>query len=234
MRSPEESLSIAGDIARGVPVQGRHRAPSRAYPVAKRLLDIVLASLILVLTGPLILVAAACISCVSPGSPFVRVPRVGLHGRPIMIWKLRTMHVEADRLLAEFLKKDREAEAEWNRSYKLRNDPRIIPWLGKFLRKSSIDELPQFWDVIAGRMSLVGPRPFPDYHLNAFDPEFKAARCSVPPGLTGLWQVECRNEGGLEEQVYWDMEYLARRSFLFDLLIIIRTPMAVLAGKSAY
>jgi lipopolysaccharide/colanic/teichoic acid biosynthesis glycosyltransferase len=210
--------------------------PRRAvlYPVLKRTTDIAIASLMLVLAGPLILGAAALIRLISPGSPFIQVPRIGFEGQPILIHKLRTMHLDAERLLDEYLKSDPAAAEEWSSQYKLKSDPRVIPYVGAFLRKASIDELPQLVDVLAGRMSLVGPRPFPDYHLRAFDASFCELRSSVLPGLTGLWQVECRNAGGLNDQIHLDRKYVEQRSYLFDLVILLRTPFAVLSGRSAY
>lgn len=204
------------------------------YPVMKRSTDVAIASVMLLLAGPIILAAAALIRLVSPGSPFIQVPRIGYEGQPILIYKLRTMHLDAQRLLEEYLKSDPVAAEEWSSQYKLKNDPRVIPYIGGFLRKASIDELPQLVDVLAGRMSLVGPRPFPDYHLQAFDASFCELRSSVLPGLTGLWQVECRNAGGLNDQIHLDRKYVEQRSYLFDLVILLRTPFAVISGRSAY
>ena len=145
------------------------------------------------------------------------------------------MHQDADRLLDDHLKAGCPVAAkQWSTRYKLKDDPRVIPYIGNFLRKSSIDELPQLIDVLAGDRSLVGPRPFPAYHLSAFDPLFCETRSSVIPGLTGLWQIECRNAGDLRDQVYWDSKYVEKKSYLLDLLIIVKTPLVVLSGRSAY
>lgn len=205
-----------------------------AYRYTKRLLDLAVSIAVLFITGPLILLAAAAVKFFSPGPAFIRVPRIGLGGRPISILKIRTMHVDAERLLERHLAEDPEAAREWRRTFKLRADPRVVPYVGTFLRKSSIDELPQFVDVIRGAMSVVGPRPFPEYHLAAFDPAFRAFRLSVPPGLTGLWQIECRNNGNVTDQIYWDTRYIRSRSLWLDLSIILRTPVRVVAGPSAF
>ena len=228
MNSSEFSVGVSGLTV--LPYERR----SRLYGVLKRATDILLGLLILIFTGPLLLIAAGLVTLVTSGSPFIRVPRIGLGGRTILIYKIRTMREGADRLLDEYLKTNSAAAKEWLTRYKLKNDPRIIPYIGNFLRKSSIDELPQLIDVLAGRMSLVGPRPFPSYHLNAFDPSFCEARSSVMPGLTGLWQIECRNEGDLHDQIYWDSKYIEQRSYLLDLSIIIKTPVRVLSGRSAH
>lgn len=205
-----------------------------AYPILKRATDLFLASLILLLTGPLMLLAATVVAVVSRGTPLIKVERVGLGGRPIHIHKLRTMQKDGERLLQKYLDANPGLADEWFGKFKLKNDPRVIPYVGTFLRKSSIDELPQLLDVLVGRISLVGPRPFPEYHMRAFDASFRELRVSVPPGLTGLWQIECRNSGDLQDQVYWDTRYVERRSYMLDLAIIARTPIAVLVGRSAY
>jgi len=180
------------------------------------------------------LLGAAVVAVVTRSVPFIRVQRVGLGGQPIQIYKLRTMHKDAEQMLQRHLAANPGLADQWSSQYKLKNDPRIIPYVGTFLRKSSIDELPQLIDVLAGRMSMVGPRPFPEYHLQAFDASFREVRASVIPGLTGLWQIECRNSGGLRDQIYWDTRYVEERSYVLDLAIIVRTPIAVVTGRSAY
>jgi lipopolysaccharide/colanic/teichoic acid biosynthesis glycosyltransferase len=144
------------------------------------------------------------------------------------------MHPNAEELLSSVLSECPESRAEWTRRFKLKKDPRILPGVGKFLRKTSLDELPQLWSVIKGEMSLVGPRPFPRYHLDEFGPRFRALRSRVKPGLTGLWQVSDRADGDLEVQETLDTYYIRNWSLWLDVYILARTVRAVLFPKGAY
>ena len=125
------------------------------------------------------------------------------------------------------------ARDEWESRYKLREDPRLIPGIGRFFRRFSIDELPQLWSVIVGDMSLVGPRPFPAYHLEKFTPGFQELRQRVRPGITGLWQVTVRSDGGIEEQEGFDTYYIRNSSVWFDFYVLSRTIVAVASGRGA-
>ena len=160
--------------------------------------------------------------------------RMGRAGRPIKVAKIRTMRRDAEQRLEDCLNANPSLRDEWLRSHKLRDDPRLIPGVGRLFRRFSVDELPQLWSVMAGDMSLVGPRPFPDYHLAKFTPAFLELRQRVRPGITGLWQVTVRSNGGLEDQEAYDSYYIRNWSIWFDFYILARTVMAVATGRGAY
>ena len=202
--------------------------------VIKRVLDYVLGIPLAVFSVPLIGILALWIKWVDPGPAFYTQEREGHRGRPIKVWKLRTMYPDAEARLERYLAENPEARAEWERYFKLKNDPRVLPGVGRFLRRTSLDELPQLWNVLKGEMSLVGPRPFPDYHLEKFSSEFRALRRSVLPGMTGLWQVSARSEGDLEVQEALDTYYIRNWSIWLDLYILARTALAVIAKRGAY
>jgi Undecaprenyl-phosphate galactose phosphotransferase WbaP len=183
---------------------------------------------------PLIWVLALWVRLVSPGSPFFTQTREGFGGKPINILKLRTMYPDAEQRLERHLSENPEAKVEWERSYKLKRDPRILPGVGYFLRKTSLDELPQLFNVVRGEMSLVGPRPFPVYHLERFSQEFRELRHSVLPGITGFWQVLARSDSDLKLQEELDTYYIRNWSPWLDIYLLFRTVMAVLGSKGAY
>ena len=201
---------------------------------AKRALDVVASALGLVVAGPILVLAALAVRLASAGRPIFEQERSGLGGRSFSVLKVRTMYVDAERRLEEHLREHPELEQEWRQRFKLRDDPRLIPVIGRFLRRFSIDELPQLWNVLRGEMSLVGPRPFPDYHLRAFAPEFLRLRQRMRPGITGLWQVMVRSAGTIDEQQFFDTYYLRNWSVWLDLYILGRTVRAVLRGDGAY
>jgi Undecaprenyl-phosphate galactose phosphotransferase WbaP len=200
----------------------------------KRGLDMVLASLALLVAAPFFAVAALWIKRVSSGPAFYVQERDGEGGRPIRILKLRTMFPAAEQMLHRHLAQDPDAAREWARFCKLKHDPRILPGIGFFLRKTSLDELPQLWNVLKGEMSLVGPRPFPAYHNRRFAPEFRTLRTQVTPGLTGLWQISARSNGDLDVQAQLDSYYIKNWSIWLDLYILTRTARAVLFPNGAY
>jgi lipopolysaccharide/colanic/teichoic acid biosynthesis glycosyltransferase len=207
---------------------------SRSYARLKRAMDIAIAASALVLVGPLLILCCLAVKIVSPGPALVRIKRVGIHGRPFHMLKVRTMAVNSEEWLKAYLQSCPEAAAEWARGFKLKKDPRIIPGVGSFLRRTSIDELPQLLNVLKGSMTIVGPRPFPDYHLASFTPEFRELRQSVVPGVTGLWQVMRGSASNLPEQERFDRLYIRKRSLAFDLYVLARTFGAVRKGIGSY
>lgn len=194
----------------------------------RRLFDLAVALPAAVFALPLIGIAALILRVIDPGPVFFRQAREGLNGRTIQVLKLRTMYRDADARLENMLASDPEIRAQWLKHFKLKNDPRILPGIGPFLRVSSFDELPQLLNVIRGDMSIVGPRPFPLYHLKAMDAAFRQKRCTVTPGLTGLWQVSERSNADVVLQQQLDGFYIDNRSFWFDLYIIMRTVSALI------
>ena len=200
----------------------------------KRTLDVVLGSILLGFAFPLIVLGGLLVTLSSRGPIFFGQEREGLGGRPIKVWKLRTMYRDAEQRLEEFLASNPESRREWGEHFKLTHDPRIIPGVGVFLRRFSLDELPQILSVISGKMSFVGPRPFPRYHLQQLPPEFCELRRRVRPGLTGLWQVMARSNSTLAQQKMYDTYYIRNWSLWLDFYILSRTAFAVLVGRGAY
>lgn len=199
---------------------------SRGGDIAKSVFDRAFALVALVFLAPMILVISVVI-LVEDGRPvFFRHRRIGRDGKPFDCLKFRTMCKNADQQLANLLASDPAARAEWEATQKLANDPRIT-CAGAFFRKTSFDEIPQFWNVLRGEMSVVGPRPIIAAEASHYGSKFDAYK-SVKPGVTGLWQVSGRSTTTYEERVALDCDYIKRRSFWMDIKIIIRTVKVVL------
>jgi lipopolysaccharide/colanic/teichoic acid biosynthesis glycosyltransferase len=204
-----------------------------AFWVAKRAIDIVGASVGLVLLFPLFLLLAILIRLESPGPVFFRQVRVGHRGRRFWFMKFRTMVADAEQRLAHL---EGQNESSCGVLFKIRHDPRVTPF-GKFLRRSSLDELPQLFHVLRGEMSLVGPRPLQvrdSALLEQHDAAAFAKRQSVPPGLSGAWQVGGRSNTDGFGMLKLDLEYIEKQSLALDLWIILKTLLVVLQGRGAY
>ena len=200
----------------------------------KRTMDVVIGVPLLVLVLPTILLLSLLIVSISPGSPIFRQRREGADGRVFEMFKLRSMYPDAERRLSDTLASNPEIREEWLSRFKLRDDPRTLPWIGRFLRRSSLDELPQLLNVVRGEMSIVGPRPFPDYHLEHYHPDFLALRRSVKPGITGHWQVEIRNDGDINIQEQYDTYYIRNWSLWLDFYLLFKTVYVVLVGRGTH
>lgn len=196
--------------------------------LAKRLLDVLGSAILLVLLAPLLLVTASLIAATSPGPIFFRQERIGLNKRRFHIWKFRTMVTNAESLMSR-LETQNEVSGP---VFKIKNDPRITR-VGKWLRRTSIDELPQLFNVLRGEMSLVGPRPLPVRDFEGFSEDWQRRRFSVRPGITCLWQVQGRSSIGFERWMELDLEYLDRWSLWLDLKILAMTIPAVIRGSGA-
>lgn len=159
--------------------------------------------------------------------------RVGRYGKTIKVLKFRSMYKDADVRLKEILARDNEAKKEWETYYKLKNDPRITT-IGKFLRKTSLDELPQIFNVIKGDMSFVGPRPVIQDEIDKYYKELASYYYMVRPGITGLWQISGRNDVDYDTRVAKDSWYVLNWSVWLDIVILFKTPGAVLQKKGAY
>ncbi|WP_420488753.1 sugar transferase [Paenibacillus caui] len=200
-----------------------------AYLIMKRILDILLSLFGLLVTLPVFLVVALLIKLEDPkGKVFFRQTRIGKDERPFEMYKFRSMVANAEDLKKELLAFNEVSGA----MFKMKNDPRITR-IGKFLRKTSIDELPQLWNVLIGNMSLVGPRPpLPDEVAQYT--EYHKQRLTVTPGCTGFWQVSARNSVGFDEMVQLDLAYIQHRSIMLDLKLILLTGLRMFYSKDAY
>jgi lipopolysaccharide/colanic/teichoic acid biosynthesis glycosyltransferase len=218
-----------GGLAAPLPASG---LGARLRPIAKRAMDIAGAAALLLATAPVFLILALLVR-LDGGRVFYAHERIGRGGQAFGCLKFRSMVVDADRRLAALLERDPAARAEWDSTRKLKNDPRVT-MVGRFLRASSLDELPQLINVLKGEMSLVGPRPVQAAELAAFYGAAAQHYLSVRPGLTGPWQISGRNDTSYAQRVALDVAYVTQPSLLTDIRILLRTPIAVLARRGAY
>jgi len=200
--------------------------------LTKRTFDFALAVFGGALILPCIAIVALVVKCSSRGPVFYGHGRIGKGGRRFRAWKFRTMVENADKMLERCLRADPKLQAEWAATHKLRNDPRVTK-VGLFLRRTSLDELPQIWNVIRGEMSLVGPRPVVRHEIPKYGEEFDLYQ-QVKPGITGLWQVSGRSEVGYDQRVALDVHYVRNWSVWLDVYILSKTAGAVLRKRGAY
>ena len=190
----------------------------------------------ILITLPIMIPIAIAIKLTDKGSILYKQKRPGLNGTLFNLYKFRTMHPNSDKILQKYLNENPKAKEEWKKYRKLRTyDPRVTP-IGKFLRKTSLDELPQFFNILKGDMSVVGPRPYIESEFDEYNipKDIREKLLSVKPGITGLWQVNHRNEATFEERIKQDLEYIDNQSFLLDLKIIFKTIKVMFTGKGAY
>jgi lipopolysaccharide/colanic/teichoic acid biosynthesis glycosyltransferase len=209
-----------------------------ARDAAKRALDIAGSTAFLIAFSPVFLFVSALVKLTSKGPVFFRQQRVGEAGRPFMMLKFRTMHVNADdrihqQYVEHFIQPIETSESAKNVVFKIVNDPRVTP-IGHFLRRSSLDELPQFWNVLKGQMSLVGPRPPLQYEVARYKRWHRRRVMEARPGITGLWQVTGRSRTTFDEMVRLDLRYARTYSVWTDLKILLATPRAVISGRGAH
>jgi Undecaprenyl-phosphate galactose phosphotransferase WbaP len=200
--------------------------------LGKRAIDLAIVIALMPLWVPLVYGLALLVRLGSKGKAFYSQKRIGLHAKTFACWKLRSMVENADEVLQQHLAEDPELMAEWQRDQKLKNDPRVT-WIGKILRKTSLDELPQLFNVLYGEMSLVGPRPITLPEVERYGEVWNLYKI-VTPGITGLWQVNGRNNTTYEERLGYDDYYVRNWSLWFDLYIMICTVKVVFLREGAY
>jgi Undecaprenyl-phosphate galactose phosphotransferase WbaP len=223
-----EARSVSGLLA----LEVQRHLLRREAQWTKRLLDILGAVLGGLALMPLLLVVALLVAIDSRGPVLFRQPRIGRDGQAFAVWKFRSMRLDAEVLLESYLASNPELRLEWERDQKLRHDPRVTR-LGTWLRRSSIDELPQLWNVLVGEMSLVGPRPIVSGEVERYGQWFELYK-RVSPGMAGLWQVSGRNSLTYDERVQLDVSYIRNWSVWLDLVILAKLPVAIFSSRGAY
>ena len=205
----------------------KSRSPESGYRRRwKRVIDLAFGVPLFIAAAPIIALAVVGVGLTSGWPAFYRTRRVGTNGREFTMWKLRSMVKDADKVLESWRTSNPELAAEYDANFKLKNDPRVTP-LGRILRRTSIDELPQFWNVLRGEMSLVGPRPYYDWEL-ALHPGTAEAITKVRPGVTGPWQVAGRNSLSPAERMFLDRTYVNTCRFSGDLELLLKTVVTLL------
>jgi len=206
---------------------------ARDADIAKRAFDIIFSYTVLVFGFPLFLILGLIVKLSSKGPVLFKQVRIGEKKKPFVFYKFRTMYMNNNHdLHKEYVKELITSNKKAGNAYKIEKDPRVTP-IGRFLRRTSLDELPQFFNVLKGDMSVIGPRPPIPYELRYYK-DWHFQRLETKPGITGLWQVSGRTLLPFDEMVRLDIEYSKKRSFALDLYILIKTIPAIIAGKGAY
>ena len=209
-----------------------HNLLNSTQKLSKRIMEMTLMLLNTPFLIALFAVVALLIKISSPGPVFYKHKRIGLDGKEIWIWKFRTMAYNAETVLKQRLKKDPALQIEWEKNFKLKDDPRVTD-IGRFLRRTSLDEIPQIWNVLKGEMSLIGPRPIVTEEIALYGDEFEIYK-QVLPGITGLWQISGRNDLPYHDRVKLDVYYIQNWSIWLDIHILLHTILATLQARGAY
>lgn len=213
------------EVLKAISLEKRHAA------LIKRLFDVFFSASALIVLLPLFILIVLLIRFSSPGRAFFSQERLGARGKTFKCYKFRTMHVNAEEHLNEILQAHPELKREWDEKQKLKCDPRIFSF-GKFLRKTSLDELPQFWNVLKGELSVVGPRPYMTCQKRELG-AFAYKILSVKPGITGVWQTSGRSRTTFQQRIQLDASYIDKKSFWFDLYLIAKTIPTMIFTKNA-
>lgn len=218
-------------------------APAQSLPEAfsceirhlpiKRTFDILFSLAVLIFGFPVYLLIGLLVACSSSGKIIYSHKRVGRGGKLFNCYKFRTMYADADERLAQILSSSEELRKEWEENHKLKNDPRVTP-IGSFLRKTSLDELPQFWNVLVGDLSVVGPRPVVEAEVVKHLGHKAPVILSIRPGLTGIWQVSGRSSTSYKDRIMFDEMYVKNHSLLLDIKLIAWTIPCMISSKGAY
>ena len=226
-----ESYTVSNrDVMRRMLVQAPR--PKRRNETHHRLIDICVALPALIFLAPVLLIIGIMIAIQRNGPIIFAHTRIGRNGAPFKVYKFRSMHIDGDKILAAHLAVDGAAREEWRRDHKLKADPRVTPF-GDFLRRSSLDELPQLYNVLIGNMSIVGPRPIVEAEIVKYG-RFYKGYCSVKPGITGIWQISGRNDVSYRRRVAMDALYARRKCLSLDIKLMSATIPAVLARRGSY
>ena len=232
-RVPIVNVQIVSSINnKGLALFVHNNLLNPVHRFTKSVLDIALSLMFIVLLMPVFFIVYIAAFIDTKGHPIFVHERIGYKGKVFKMYKFRTMKLNADEILREALEKNENLRKEWNENFKLKNDPRVTR-LGNFLRKTSLDELPQFFNIIKGEMSLVGPRPIVKEEIEKYGEYFEYYK-SVKPGITGLWQVSGRNDVSYDERVRMDVWYVRNWSVGLDIVILLKTIYSVITLKGSY